>query len=130
MYEKKRKWNWYGSIYFNCNFLFIASFNVECSDTGSDYEYSNRRTPSYTNTNTNTNSNNGSTTKKPYSSSTPSSSSSSSGKKYPSNSYNSYDSYDEGYDAVYEDEDYDWDRYYSDDDYADGVDDAMDELDW
>ena len=41
-----------------------------------------------------------------------------------------YSSYDEGYDAVYDDDDYDWDRYYSDDDYADGVDDAMDELDW
>ena len=44
--------------------------------------------------------------------------------------YSSYDSYDEGYEDVYEDEDYDWDRYYSDDDYASGVDDAMDELDW
>ena len=45
-------------------------------------------------------------------------------------STNSYSSYDEGYDAIYDDDDYDWDRYYSDDDYADGVDDAMDELDW
>ena len=53
--------------------------------------------------------------------------SSSSKKKSPSRSYSSYD---EGYDAVYDDDDYDWDRYYSDDDYADGVDDAMDELDW
>ena len=44
--------------------------------------------------------------------------------------YSSYDSYDEGYEDVYEDEDYDWDRYYSDNDYASGVDDAMDELDW
>ena len=41
-----------------------------------------------------------------------------------------YKSYDEGYEDVYENEDYDWDRYYSDDDYANGVDDAMDELDW
>ena len=31
---------------------------------------------------------------------------------------------------VYFNEDYDWDRYWSDSDYADGVDDAMDELDW
>ena len=38
--------------------------------------------------------------------------------------------YDEGYEDVYDHDDYDWDRYYSDDDYADGVDDAMDELDW
>lgn len=44
--------------------------------------------------------------------------------------YTTYDSYDEGYEDVYEDDDYDWDRYQSDSDYADGVDDAMDELDW
>lgn len=42
----------------------------------------------------------------------------------------SYEAYDEGYDAVYDDDDYDWDRYQRDPDYADGVDDAMDELDW
>lgn len=47
-----------------------------------------------------------------------------------SKNYSSYDSYDEGYEDVYENEDYDWERYYSDDDYASGVDDAMDELDW
>lgn len=57
-----------------------------------------------------------------------SSSSSSSGK---SKSYSSsHSSYDDGYEDVYENDDYDWDRYYSDDDYADGVDDAMGELDW
>ena len=44
--------------------------------------------------------------------------------------YGSYESYDDGYEDVYENEDYDFDRYYSDPDYADGVDDAMDELDW
>ena len=44
----------------------------------------------------------------------------------------SYDSYDEGYDDIYFDEDYDYDRYDKDSDYADGVDDAMDDLeeDW
>lgn len=42
----------------------------------------------------------------------------------------SYSSYDDGYNAIYDDEDYDDDRYWSDSDYADGVDDAMDELDW
>lgn len=42
----------------------------------------------------------------------------------------SYESYDEGYEAIYEDEDYDDERYQNDPDYADGVDDAMDELDW
>ena len=40
-----------------------------------------------------------------------------------------YKSYDEGYEAVYDDDDYDWDRYNSDSDYAEGVDDALDELD-
>ena len=39
-------------------------------------------------------------------------------------------SYDEGYDDVYENEDYDMDRYYEDDDYASGVDDAMEDEDW
>lgn len=43
---------------------------------------------------------------------------------------NSYKSYDDGYDAVYDDDDYDYDRYNRDPDYADGVDDALDELDW
>ena len=41
-----------------------------------------------------------------------------------------WESYDDGYNDVYDDDDYDWDRYWSDSDYADGVDDAMDELDW
>lgn len=42
----------------------------------------------------------------------------------------SMDSYDDGYNAIYEDDDYDWDRYWSDDDYATGVDDAMEDEDW
>ncbi|MBQ4284153.1 MAG: hypothetical protein IJB96_09530 [Lachnospira sp.] len=59
---------------------------------------------------------------------TTSSGSKSSSKK---NTYsNPYSSYDKGYEDVYDGDDYDWDRYYSDDDYADGVDDAMDDLDW
>ena len=41
-----------------------------------------------------------------------------------------YNSYDNGYNAIYDDDDYDWERYKKDKDYADGVDDAMDELDW
>ena len=40
------------------------------------------------------------------------------------------DSYDDGYNAIYEDDDYDWDRYWSDDDYAAGVDDAMEDEAW
>ena len=46
------------------------------------------------------------------------------------NNYSSMDSYDDGYNAIYEDDDYDWDRYWSDDDYAAGVDDAMEDEDW
>ena len=42
---------------------------------------------------------------------------------------NPYNSYDDGYDDIYMDDDYDYDRYYKDRDYADGVDDAMDDLD-
>lgn len=61
-----------------------------------------------------------------YSSKSSYSSSYSSSKK----SYKTYDSYDNGYDAIYDDDDYDEDRYDSDPDYAAGVDDAMDELDW
>jgi len=47
-----------------------------------------------------------------------------------SKKYSSYNAYDEGYEDVYDNEDYDWDRYWSDSDYADGVDDAMEDLDW
>ena len=42
----------------------------------------------------------------------------------------STDSYDDGYNAIYEDDDYDWDRYRSNDDYAAGVDDAMEDEEW
>ena len=68
-----------------------------------------------------------------YSSSTKKKSSSSTGgySSYSSGSSSSspYKSYDEGYESVYDDDDYDWDRYNSDSDYAEGVDDALDELD-
>lgn len=52
-----------------------------------------------------------------------SSSSSSSKRKY-------YNSYDDGYDDIYENDDYDEDRYRTDPDYASGVDDAMEDVDW
>ena len=52
-----------------------------------------------------------------------------SGSSGSSKQYNSYDSYDDGHDDIEMDGDYDYDRYDSDSDYADGVDDAMDELD-
>ena len=41
--------------------------------------------------------------------------------------YESHKAYDDGYNDVYEDDDYDWDRYQEDDDYASGVDDAIDD---
>ena len=42
----------------------------------------------------------------------------------------SEDAYDDGYDDIYDDGDYDYDRYDNDEDYAEGVDDAMAEIDW
>lgn len=57
-----------------------------------------------------------------------SNSTSNSGSKKNSYITNPYKSYDEGYEAIYEDDDYDWDRYYSDSEYADGVDDAISEM--
>lgn len=54
----------------------------------------------------------------------------SSGIRSSKKNHGSMDSYDEGYNAIYEDDDYDWDRYWSDDDYAAGVDDAMEDEDW
>lgn len=71
-----------------------------------------------------------SSAEKSYSSSSKSSSSrskSSSGKSY--RSLNPYEHYDDGYEAIYYDGEYDKDRYDSDPEYAEGVDDAMDELD-
>lgn len=41
---------------------------------------------------------------------------------------NPYENYDKGYEDVYYNDDYDWDRYWSDSDYADGVDDALADL--
>lgn len=76
---------------------------------------------------------NSTTTKssKPYSSTTKKSTTTPAPKSYSSTSKKSkvtyYDSYDDGYDSVYEDDDYDWDRYWEDDDYARGVDDAMED---
>lgn len=56
-----------------------------------------------------------------------SSSKSSSGKTY--RNLNPYENYDDGYEAIYYDGEYDQDRYDRDPEYAEGVDDAMDELD-
>lgn len=56
-----------------------------------------------------------------------SSSKSTSGKTY--RNLNPYENYDDGYEAIYYDGEYDQDRYDRDPEYAEGVDDAMDELD-
>ena len=71
-------------------------------------------------------SNSGSSSKSSTGSSTHSNKSTSGSKSSP------YQSYDDGYDDIYMDDDYDDERYKTDPDYADGVDDAMDELeeDW
>ena len=53
----------------------------------------------------------------------------SSGSSSSKKNHSSMDSYDDGYNAVYEDDDYDEDRYRTDDDYAAGVDDAMEDED-
>lgn len=71
-----------------------------------------------------------SSTVKSYASSSKSSSGSSkssSGKSY--RNLNPYENYDDGYEAIYYDGEYDQDRYDRDPEYAEGVDDAMDELD-
>lgn len=59
-----------------------------------------------------------------------SSKTSTSSNKNKTGNLNPYSSYDEGYEDVYDGDDYDWDRYWEDDDYADGVDDAMEDCDW
>ncbi len=104
------------------------------SDTKHSYE-SSSSSSSYTSGShtTSNNSNNSYTSGSHATSSSPTSSykPSSSSNHYNSSSYN--DSYDDGYDDVYMDDDYDWDRYYEDDDYAEGVDDALDDMedgDW
>lgn len=52
----------------------------------------------------------------------------SSGSSDSSSAYSSHNAYDDGYNDIYEDDDYDWDRYQEDDDYASGVDDAMEDV--
>lgn len=59
---------------------------------------------------------------------TGSQSNSSSGSSSTKNNKRYEDTYDKGYEDVYEDDDYDLDRYNSDSDYANGVDDALDDL--
>lgn len=68
-----------------------------------------------------------------YSGSTKSSTSSYSTRKSTSSKSNPYAAYDAGYEDVYDNDDYDLDRYNSDRDYANGVDDAMEDMedgDW
>ncbi len=113
----------------------VSVYLAACGATtgGNTYEQQTRSTQSYATTiqsaaNTSTQSAAKATTKAAAKSATKSSvkatTKSSSSKK------SKYNSYDDGYNAIYDDDDYDWERYKKDKDYADGVDDAMDELDW
>jgi len=54
-------------------------------------------------------------------------SSSSNTYKPSSSTHRNNSAYDDGYNDIYENEDYDWERYQWDSDYADGVDDAMED---
>ena len=105
----------------------VSVYLAACGATtgGNTYEQQTRSTQSYATT---TQSAAKATTKAAAKSATKSSvkatTKSSSSKK------SKYNSYDDGYNAIYDDDDYDWERYKKDKDYADGVDDAMDELDW
>ena len=93
-------------------------------DYNAVYENSQKKKESYT-SGSSTKSNSSGTTTSGKKSTSSSKSTNSSTKKY-----NSYSAYDEGYEDVYDNDDYDWDRYWSDSDYADGVDDAMEDADW
>ena len=86
----------------------------------SSYRYKSNRTSYSGSTNSSSSSSSAKSSKKSYSSG-------SSGNRSSKKKSSSTDSYDDGYNAVYEDDDYDWDRYRSDDDYAAGVDDAMED---
>ena len=100
-----------------------GSRTMQSSSQNASYSYSSAG-KSYSSS-----SNSSSTSVKSYSSSNSSSGSSksSSGKSY--RNLNPYEHYDDGYEAIYYDGEYDEDRYDSDPEYAEGVDDAMDELD-
>lgn len=86
--------------------------------SNSDYTYKNNNSYNYSGSYKSKNSSYNSSNSYKYS--TP--------KSYNSSSKKSYNTYDEGYDSVYEDEDYDDERYKYDKDYADGVDDALEDL--
>ena len=93
------------------------------------YHYKSSASGSYgssTTNKSNSTSSGGKSSKSTSSSKKTDSSGSSSSKK----NHRSMDSYDDGYNDVYEDDDYDLERYWSDDDYAVGVDDAMEDEDW
>ena len=89
-----------------------SSYNSSSSSTTSGGSY-NSSSSSTTSGNSYNSSSSSSSSKKPSSS---------------SNKYNTLNSYDNGYDDVYMDDDFDWDRYREDDDYANGVDDAIEDM--
>lgn len=103
-------YNSYDSSYSSYDSRSSSSFGTSSYGTGSPDNSSDSQKESFPKS---------STSKKNYSYS---GSTSNKSKKSP------YQAYDDGYEAVYEDDDYDTDRYNSDDDYASGVDDALDDL--
>lgn len=107
------------------------SINVTLGSSDSSYTGSAGNTGSTDSTSSYTGSTSYSTNH--YSGSTKSSTSSYSTRKSTSSKSNPYAAYDAGYEDVYDNDDYDLDRYNSDRDYADGVDDAMEDMedgDW
>lgn len=105
----------------------VSVYLAACGATtgGNTYEQQTRSTQSYaTTTQSAAKTSTKATTKAATQSAAKATTKSSSSKK------SKYNSYDDGYNAIYDDDDYDWERYKKDKDYADGVDDAMDELDW
>ena len=109
----------------------VSVYLAACGATtgGNTYEQQTRSTQSYATTTqsaakTSTKATTKAATQSAAKSSVKATTKSSSSKK------SKYNSYDDGYNAIYDDDDYDWERYKKDKDYADGVDDAMDELDW
>lgn len=106
-----------------------ASQNTSYSYSSAGKSYSSSSNSSSTGVKSYSSSQSSNYGSKSYSSSKSSSGSSksSSGKTY--RNLNPYENYDDGYEVIYYDGEYDQERYDRDPEYAEGVDDAMDELD-
>ena len=108
----------------NSSYCYLHKPYSGSSSSHSNSSYSNKSSSSSSSSSHNNKSTAGGNASSYNSSTKKSSTGTSSSKKS-----NTYDSYDDGYDDIYMDGDYDYDRYDRDSDYADGVDDAMGELD-